>query len=373
MEKPDYAKYSEDQLRQVLTRIDAERFPDRVQEIHARLAQLEAERSARPPGQDEAGATDEPPEIAGFWRRSAAFIIDSLVLGLLGLCLGLLLHDQFEAMGAWGRAVGFLVALAYFGVMDSRLFQGRTLGKRILDIKVVAHSGAPLSLDKSLLRAAVFNVPYFLNGISPGAGDTAGVLPWIQGVLVFGLGAAIVYLYLFNRRTRQSVHDLVVGALVVRAGPSGVVPLVPVWRGHFVTVAVLFALAIGGAAYMFASLKNGFFGPMLALQQQVSHLPRVRDAGVVEGANFVGGGGRTNFLAIRAVTSSPAADEKALAVRIAGIVLATYPRVNRMDSFSVTLVHGYDIGIANSWSANTFNGSPGQWRQECAGNGKAPN
>ena len=47
MEKPDFAKYSETQLRQILTRIDAERFPDRVEEIHARLAQLEAERATR--------------------------------------------------------------------------------------------------------------------------------------------------------------------------------------------------------------------------------------------------------------------------------------------------------------------------------------
>jgi uncharacterized RDD family membrane protein YckC len=34
---PDYSKYSEEKLRQVLTRIDKERFPDRVLEIEARL------------------------------------------------------------------------------------------------------------------------------------------------------------------------------------------------------------------------------------------------------------------------------------------------------------------------------------------------
>lgn len=42
---PDYAQYTEAQLRQVLTRIDRERFPERVAEIEARLAAFKLERS----------------------------------------------------------------------------------------------------------------------------------------------------------------------------------------------------------------------------------------------------------------------------------------------------------------------------------------
>lgn len=41
---PDYARYSERELRQVLTRIDRERFPGRVNEIETRLAVLEFQR-----------------------------------------------------------------------------------------------------------------------------------------------------------------------------------------------------------------------------------------------------------------------------------------------------------------------------------------
>ena len=39
---PDYLNFSEAQLRQVLTRIDRERFPDRVVELETRLAALES-------------------------------------------------------------------------------------------------------------------------------------------------------------------------------------------------------------------------------------------------------------------------------------------------------------------------------------------
>ena len=40
--KPDFARYSQEQLRQILTRLDAARFPERVQEIELRLAALDS-------------------------------------------------------------------------------------------------------------------------------------------------------------------------------------------------------------------------------------------------------------------------------------------------------------------------------------------
>ncbi len=40
MNQPDYRKYNEEQLQQILRSIDAERFPERVAQIEARLAEL---------------------------------------------------------------------------------------------------------------------------------------------------------------------------------------------------------------------------------------------------------------------------------------------------------------------------------------------
>ena len=40
MNQPDFSRYDEEQLRQVRSRIDAERFPDRMAQIDARLAEL---------------------------------------------------------------------------------------------------------------------------------------------------------------------------------------------------------------------------------------------------------------------------------------------------------------------------------------------
>lgn len=50
-EAPDYPSYSERELRQILTRIDVDRFPDRVVAIHRQLEKLEVLKARMaPPG-----------------------------------------------------------------------------------------------------------------------------------------------------------------------------------------------------------------------------------------------------------------------------------------------------------------------------------
>jgi uncharacterized RDD family membrane protein YckC len=364
LDKPDFAKYSESQLRQVLSRIDRERFPDRVEEIQVRLARLQAERLARP-DTEPSGQNDGPPQIAGFWRRSAAFLIDALIIGIVGFILGRFLQDQFEAMGQWGRLVGFVITLAYFGIMESRVFQGCTFGKLAMDIQVVTTAGVPLGIRKALLRSTVFWIPYFLNNLYLGKAASNLVLSAIDALLVFGLGGAIVYLYLFNRRTRQSLHDLLVGVIVVRARRSAAPAMLPVWRGHMAVVVVLFVLLIGFVGYGPSLLGKGLLQSLAQVQQQVSRLPGVRSAAIVEGTNIVSGGASTHVVAIKVVTTGPVDDEN-LARTIADIALAVDPSARQADTLSVTLARGYDIGIASKWVAKTFNAPLAELRGEQA-------
>ena len=109
--------------------------------------------------------TDTPvaPERAGFWRRVGAFVIDGLVLGLVGALLGWTMFETLAQLGIWGRAVGFSIALLYFGVMNSHLTGGRTLGKRLLSIRTQRLDGSLLSLPRSFARYSVLGLPWFLN------------------------------------------------------------------------------------------------------------------------------------------------------------------------------------------------------------------
>lgn len=55
MEQPDFSQYSEQQLRQILSRLDRKRFPERLEEIETRLAIL-AEEDVKADAQDEFSA-----------------------------------------------------------------------------------------------------------------------------------------------------------------------------------------------------------------------------------------------------------------------------------------------------------------------------
>src|SRR6266404_8698149 len=92
------------------------------------------------------GTSEAPRVIAGFWRRVFGVFIDSLILCACGLFLGFLCSEVFRQMGPWGRIVGFLIALLYFGVMNNKIFGGQTFGKRIAKTKVVSRNGEPLGL-----------------------------------------------------------------------------------------------------------------------------------------------------------------------------------------------------------------------------------
>ena len=80
------------------------------------------------------------------------------------MLLGWAAFDAFAALGSWGRLVGFAVAWPYFGVMNSRLGGGQTLGKRLLGLRTVSLDGALLSPARGFLRSAVVSLPWFLNG-----------------------------------------------------------------------------------------------------------------------------------------------------------------------------------------------------------------
>ena len=66
--------------------------------------------------------------ISGFWRRLLAFLLDGIFIGILGFILGLFLFDFFAQIGGYGRIVGFCIALAYFGLLNSSVGKGQTIG-----------------------------------------------------------------------------------------------------------------------------------------------------------------------------------------------------------------------------------------------------
>jgi uncharacterized RDD family membrane protein YckC len=302
-----------------------------------------------------------PVTIAGAWRRLFVFVIDMLVLGALGMVLGWLFHERFAALGAWGRAVGFLVAVAYFGCLESRRGGGSSLGKRMLGLQVVTRTGATLSMPAAFGRTAIFCLAYFLNGVSLTTTPGQEWITVIQSVFIGVLIISMFYLLLFNRRTRQSLHDLAVGAYVVkvRARPGAfAVPALPVWRGHYAIVgATILALSVGGLLLV----RQPTMASLLATQQALSALPDVRAVSVTANVQLTGQA-RTRRLLIGGIVDASLGDPDGLAATMASVALDTYPEAKSQQQIVVTLTSGYDIGIASSWRWTNYAWTPAQWR-----------
>jgi uncharacterized RDD family membrane protein YckC len=309
--------------------------------------------------------------FAGFWRRVAAFVVDAFILGFIGYALGLVFFDTFVRLGPWGRCVGFAVALTYFVPQESGRGGGQSLGKRLLRIRVVDAQGRPLNPARSVTRFAVFGVPYFLNGAVLPMDLATFVGGFPLAVLALGGMSALAYLLVFNRRTCQSLHDLAVGAFVVRVadGERHAPASTRMWRGHRVIAGALIALC-GAMPLLFPQLMRlPLFADLRVLYVRLAAQPELRCVNVFVSSTRVYGrelSGVQRELLIQATIAGPLADYVPLSTRLAGIALSVLPEAAKEDRISVRLAHGFDIGIAASWTYNEMALTPAQWADRVA-------
>lgn len=302
--------------------------------------------------------------IAGFWQRLGAFFLDCLLLGAVGAAAGFFLFDEFVRLGPWGRLVGFCVALAYFGTLNSRFSGGQTLGKRLLKIKVVGKDGSPLPAPKSFLRFLPLSAPWFLNNAQFSV--SALLSPWlyILTIAIFGIGLSLVYLYIFNRATRQSLHDIMVGSYVVPAASLGPVDAASTPRVHL-GVCVVLVVASGVTPYFTKGLvAREPFMSLLNIQRRVGSEPWVFHASVQKGTSTTStdqGKDTTTYLNVTAYLPDSDIASPERAKRLATLALSADSSARTLNIVQVTLVYGYDIGIASVWHSHNHARTPAQW------------
>ncbi|GAB3097721.1 RDD family protein [Lysobacter terrae] len=299
------------------------------------------------------------PCAAGFWRRSIAFIVDALVLGIVGALAGWALFDEFARMGGYGRALGFVVALAFFGVMNSALCGGQTLGKRLLGVRVVGKGGSLLSLPQSLLRYTVLGVPFFLNGAPLDTTVLLSPMGYVLSLVIFGGMLSILYLYVFNRHGRRSLHDLVVGSSVVTAlTPVATVRPAKVWGVHLVVVGLLLAAATAVPAFTGRLARSEYFKDLLVAYEAVNAEPGVKYAQVSHNTAFRSGSPNVQSVVVQVNLAERRVDDRPFAKHIAEVILANDKKAAAMSAIHVTLVYGYDLGISSSWRAKSYQFAP---------------
>ena len=299
--------------------------------------------------------------ISGFWRRLIAFFVDTLILGVVGLALGLFLESFFVQMGVWGRLVGFSIALIYFGVMNSTIAGGQTIGKRALKVRVVDSRNAPIGLGRSVIRYFILAIPFSLNGAQFSNEVMFSYLVYPLSIIVFGGIFSILYLYIFNRVTRQSLHDLVVGTYVVNASAEKR-EVGKVWNVHIAVVALLFIASAVAPAFTAELHQSEPFKGMLAAQSALSNDPDVAYATISSGSSTFGSPKEASktvtYVSSQVFLKTNNVADTGVARRLATLVVDKDPEALQKDTIQINLIYGYDIGIAAGWSSHAHNFSP---------------
>ena len=201
-----------------------------------------------------------------------------------------------------------------------------------------------------LLRYSFLAVPFSLNGTQITNEAVIPYLMYLLSFIVFGGLCSITYLYIFNRVTRQSLHDLAVGTYVVNAEASSE-ELPSVWRPHLVVVTGLFVTAILVPALTSDLTESESFKGLLVTQKAINNNESVKYAGVTEGsttfASSKSGSKTTTYVKAQAFLYKDSVRDSEIAKQLVQTIIYTYPESLNKNLIKVTLTYGYDIGIAS--------------------------
>lgn len=308
------------------------------------------------------------PPVAGFWRRLGAWTIDVILIMIIGQALGWSLSSVWFQVGPYGRFVGLSVLLFYFGVLNSKVGGGQTLGKRLLKVAVRDGANQPIGIGRSLSRSTIVVLPFILNGWSLPIMENP-IIQWASTVIIFGGSLAIAYTMTFNRRARQGLHDLVCGTYVVflPGKPTRAFPKTA--RIHLVVSAALLSIAI--IAYsMFTFLSARLFeaeriAPLKNLSQIIQRDDRFFSAyeGVRRMFSSTGPGERVLAIRVWQKGAQLSADEqKQIAKSLARKAFDYMSDLKQYDTIEIQMTSSYDLGIAGGFVNSVSKGSVKDWQ-----------
>lgn len=90
---------------------------------------------------------------AGFWVRVGAFLIDSIVIGIVaGIFTGGEAVTNPDITNARHTGLENIASFLFFTIMWSSIGNGQTLGMRLLGLRVVDRDGKPIGYGTAVLR-----------------------------------------------------------------------------------------------------------------------------------------------------------------------------------------------------------------------------
>jgi uncharacterized RDD family membrane protein YckC len=289
--------------------------------------------------------------IYRYWFRLLAFIVDCTLLWIIGITIGTIFNGSLSLISYWGRLAGLIIVLGYFGVLNSYLGKGQTIGKRLFKIKVVTKDGIYISFTRSILRTLILAIPFFLFGmmfpkqvvLSPDSGTVSLVV----SIVIWIFSGGIVSYYLFNRKTQRSFHDICCGTFVVKEQVSELnsINRISILSHAMFFIYVLFVLTIAIMNFTMTDWKMHMqFKSQQALLYQIKGISaaEIFFDSINESGKFY------DCLHAQVYLSEKPESFEVMAAQVARTLMNTSSSNPYFYYLDVQIITGYDIGIAQN-------------------------
>ncbi len=308
--------------------------------------------------------------ISKFWTRIGALIIDSLIIGVFGFILGLVFEDFFISIGTLGLLIGLLICILYFTIGYSYLTKGQTVGKKAVNIQVITKDGNFLTLEKSFLRALVLLSPFFLINLRiPGIEEDSFLFVLKSIISVIAI-IGIILIYILNKSTRQTLQDFAVKSFVTEnRKQDSQIELKKIKKVIFIIYGIIAILLFGLAVYNTYNIKIKT-SDVNIVYKKLNKLEGVVRAGASDNTSTFYGKQKIvthSFNGVLWVQDLPQElneiEESEIVKNAIRIILENNNDVSEFDFIKITLIRGFNIGIAKKSRSYYVSKSPKEWKE----------
>lgn len=305
--------------------------------------------------------------LSKFWTRIWALLIDSIILGIFGFILGSIFNNFFISLGENAKLIGWVITLFYFSVLSSKIYKEQTFGKKIMNIQVVDIKGNFIDLKKSFLRALILTTPFFINGLKIKGLPTFSSISIIQGLIIFTIGLGIIIFYIFNKATRQSLHDLAVKTYVVQDYKDDKITVMPkIEKLPLYIMAGVFVVTLGISLY--SNNSNSDISKLIPVYEEINKQDHISNSNIYVTYLPKGNDGENR----NAYTANISVDRKPQDHSINNPELQqaakTFINSNAYESdndiLNMTVISGFDIGIASKSQYFSFYKPISEWKKD---------
>jgi uncharacterized RDD family membrane protein YckC len=154
---------------------------------------------------------------AGFWWRFLAYLIDTILLGIVVAVIG-----SAGSVSVLGREV-LAVALAFVYGTAFIATRSQTIGMMITRTRVEGVDGARVTLNQAAIRAAFYTALLWISDVyhvttyaHPTATEARHELHHFAVLLLFSLPHIVDNLWMLWNKKKQTWHDMVAKTVVKR-------------------------------------------------------------------------------------------------------------------------------------------------------------